>query len=95
MLIRLLLLFALTTVLNGKSKVEKLCKFKREVHYADCRTEGKNKESCKLEADVAHHRCHLERAELQQKINSIRSKAKSSISGKVLEKLLAIGTKAF
>ena len=95
MLIRLFLLFALAAELHGKSKVEQLCKFKREVHYADCRTEGKNKESCKIEAEVAHHQCSLERAQLQQKINSVRSKVKSSISGKVLQKLLALGVKAF
>lgn len=95
MLVRLLLLFALTTALSGKSKVEQLCKLKREVLYADCRTEGKDKESCKIEADLSRHRCMLERVELQQKINSIRATVKSSFKGKVLKKLLALGANAF
>ena len=90
----LCLLLMLALELQGKSKVEQFCKVKGEVHYADCRTEGKDKESCKLEAEIAHHSCFLERAELQKKINSIKSKAKGSISGKVLEKVLGFGLKA-
>ena len=92
--INLFLLFILAVELQGKSKVEQLCKVKGEVHYADCRSEGKSKEACKLEAELAHHGCFLERAELQQKINSIKAKSKGSVSGKLLEKLLAFGLKA-
>jgi hypothetical protein len=92
--INLCLLLILALELQGKSKVEQFCKVKGEVYYADCRTEGKDKDSCKLEAEIAHHSCFLERAELQQKINSIKSKSKGSVSGKVLEKVLGFGLKA-
>jgi hypothetical protein len=91
---KLSLLFILGVELQGKSKLEQFCKIKGEVHYADCRTEGKNKGTCKLEAELAHHSCFVERAELQQKINSIKTNAKGATSGKILQKLLALGAKA-
>ena len=94
MFTKLSILFILGLNLQGKSKVEQFCKIKGEVHYAGCRTEGRGKGTCKLEAELAHHSCIVERAELQQKINSIKTNAKGATSGKILQKLLALGAKA-
>ncbi len=94
MFTKLSILLILGLNLQAKSKEEQFCKIKGEVHYADCRTEGKNKGTCKLEAELAYHSCFVERAELQQKINSIKTNAKAVTSGKILQKLLALGAKA-
>lgn len=94
MLVRLIVFVVLVTPLSAKSLLERFCKAKREVAYADCRSEGRSKDSCRLEAETGLHSCMLDRIELQRKLLAAKQSGKESLTGKVFKRLLTIGLKA-